>query len=117
MKIIITDFRPIPLKRPRYNKTTASVFDSQKAEKQALALILKSYFKVPINNPISLELEFNYLSKKKGVHGSRPDIDNLIKFVLDAGNGIAWTDDALVYKISAIKNYTDNNSIVLIVQP
>ena len=33
----------------------------------------------------------------------RPDIDNLIKFVLDALNGVLYHDDCQVVKVSAIK--------------
>ena len=39
-------------------------------------------------------------------HIKRPDLDNLIKNVLDRGNGILWQDDNLVYKIEAEKLYS-----------
>lgn len=39
-------------------------------------------------------------------HTKRPDIDNLIKNVLDRGNGILWNDDNMVYEISAKKLYS-----------
>ncbi len=36
-------------------------------------------------------------------HTQKPDIDNLIKYILDCGNGILWHDDAEIYKITAQK--------------
>lgn len=39
-------------------------------------------------------------------HTNKPDIDNLAKAVLDAANGVLWTDDASIYSLSARKTYT-----------
>lgn len=36
----------------------------------------------------------------------RPDIDNLVKIVLDGLNGVAFTDDKLVVEIFAVKYYS-----------
>ena len=35
----------------------------------------------------------------------RPDIDNVVKAILDAGNGILWADDAQVYRLEVFKLY------------
>ena len=40
-------------------------------------------------------------------HTSKPDVDNLAKFCLDACNGIIWRDDALVVALMAFKRYVD----------
>lgn len=52
------------------------------------------------------------LSKKTGHdvdefyhHEAKPDIDNLLKSVLDALNGVAWKDDSSVVRITAEKFY------------
>jgi len=39
--------------------------------------------------------------------GTKPDIDNLLKAVMDACNGVAWEDDARVSAVSASKGYAD----------
>jgi Holliday junction resolvase RusA-like endonuclease len=53
----------------------------------------------PFVGPVSVTLDF-YFS------GAAPagDLDNLIKFVLDALNGSAWVDDAQVVRIIAAKH-------------
>lgn len=38
---------------------------------------------------------------------SRPDLDNIVKSILDGLNGIAWVDDAQVVEIRASKEYGD----------
>ena len=40
-------------------------------------------------------------------HTKKPDTDNLIKSVLDALNGIAYKDDSMIYKLTAIKKYSE----------
>jgi Holliday junction resolvase RusA-like endonuclease len=36
---------------------------------------------------------------------NKPDIDNYIKAVMDAGNGILWVDDSQVCELHSIKVY------------
>ena len=43
-------------------------------------------------------------------HKSKVDIDNLLKFVMDSLNGLAWTDDSQVSACSALKIY-DNSPL------
>lgn len=40
-------------------------------------------------------------------HTTKPDLDKLIRAVLDALTGIAWMDDSQVLEISASKRYAD----------
>ena len=42
----------------------------------------------------------------------KPDVDNVIKIVLDALNGFAWHDDAQVVDLSVSKIYTDQEPFV-----
>jgi len=46
----------------------------------------------------------------------KPDIDNIIKAVLDGLNGVAFKDDAQVVFISAQKLYSDTPRLVVIVE-
>ncbi len=36
-------------------------------------------------------------------HTQKPDLDNMIKYILDCGNGILWHDDAEIYRITSTK--------------
>lgn len=40
-------------------------------------------------------------------HIKRPDVDNLVKAVLDALNGVAYEDDAQIVLVAAAKRYSD----------
>ena len=42
----------------------------------------------------------------------KPDMDNVVKIVLDALNGFAWHDDAQVVDLSVSKIYTDQEPFV-----
>ena len=39
---------------------------------------------------------------------SKPDLDNLIKFVQDCGNGVLWRDDCRIATLTAAKYYSPN---------
>ena len=43
-------------------------------------------------------------------HNKKPDLDNMLKAVMDALNGVAWSDDSNVVRITSDKKYA---SIVL----
>jgi Holliday junction resolvase RusA-like endonuclease len=77
----------------------------------------------PINGPVSLKVVC-YFSRPKshyrtGRHtgelrpdapiwcATKPDGDNLLKFVLDALNGVYWTDDSRVVKACVAKLYDE----------
>ena len=54
-------------------------------------------------------------SLRKGVsveHIGVPDLDNMIKFVLDALNKVWWVDDSQVIAIHASKRYGEAQTIL-----
>lgn len=50
-------------------------------------------------------------------HTSRPDVDNVVKALCDALNGIAWTDDAQVAEIRASKEWAPRANTSATVEP
>lgn len=46
-------------------------------------------------------------------HTSKPDIDNLVKGLFDAANGIVWKDDSQVVEVKAEKGYRNEPGIWL----
>ena len=47
-------------------------------------------------------------------HVSKPDIDNIVKLVTDALNGVAYVDDSSVVRVAGTKNYTTNEPSTLV---
>jgi Holliday junction resolvase RusA-like endonuclease len=92
-----------------YNPDTA---DAWKEEIKASFLPIR---RQPINEPVRLRVSF-YLPAPKAMkinadtsvpHGKKPDLDNLLKAVMDAMSNIGvWEDDALVYAVDSSKWYT-----------
>jgi Holliday junction resolvase RusA-like endonuclease len=48
-------------------------------------------------------------------HTQKPDIDNLVKFYLDCGNGILWYDDSKIDKVTAIKTFGNENRTEMLI--
>ena len=48
------------------------------------------------------------------VFPGRPDIDNIVKAVLDACNGVTFEDDAQVFRVMATKRYGDPMILVTV---
>ena len=73
----------------------------------------------------SLFFEFqipkNKLSKfNKGVcipHTSKPDLDNLAKLILDALNGLAYTDDSQISFLQVSKIYSNEPKVIILIEP
>lgn len=77
-----------------------------------------------IDEPIKLTIEFHFpllksWSKNKHVamvgkyKRTKPDIDNLIKTVLDAANGHLWKDDNQIVEIRSFKKYAEQSKIIM----
>ncbi len=76
---------------------------------------------------IKLTIEFYFpprknWSKKKlskmltRYKNTKPDLDNLLKTVLDAGNGKLWNDDNQIVEIRTFKKYSDVARTVMIIE-
>lgn len=67
----------------------------------------------PLEGRVEISLEFIFerpkRTKKSVIYKkTKPDIDNLIKAVLDAMNKVIYKDDNRVCKLSAVKKYGDS---------
>ncbi len=78
--------------------------------------------KPPIDTPVCVALEFHFappksLSDKKRAAligqamTKKPDIDNLVKLVFDAMNGIVWMDDKQVSSLTTKKVYSETSKV------
>lgn len=128
MEIVIYG-EPVPQGRPKFASFGGHVhaYDPAKSKnyKQLVRFWVTQYLKKLdgfklLQNALCVDLTF-YMSiptswaKKKRIEASqgiiRPivrnaDIDNCIKAVLDANNGLLWSDDCIITDISARKRYT-----------
>lgn len=122
---IVLPGEPIPQQRPRIFAKGA-MDPCWKAKQQQKEYIKSRY---PLLNasksPLSVEMQFIFpypksMSEKKRLLAekvSRPDIDNLIKYVFDMGNTLMWEDDSLVVSITANKTYgLDPRTIISILE-
>lgn len=83
----------------------------------------KQFKRQPFDVALKLEVAF-YMrrpkSRKKALfHKVKWDLDNLIKQLSDAGNGILWKDDSIIVEIHTTKSYSPKESgyIVLNITP
>ena len=112
--------KPIPQQRHRHNNN--KTYDPQHSDKLYFKSIISHTIRThnaleehTFCGPIEISLSFflrlpksKQLRKTKGLyHISKPDIDNLIKFILDVMSDIIYADDAYVCKINAAKYYSD----------
>ena len=133
------DGDPRPKARPRLSR--GRVFnptsDHEKAVRYdinlAIANLPKELFPktIPLfpEGPVGLYLSFYFmlprsLSKAErerrmgngAQHTQKPDLDNIVKAILDVGNGLLWTDDAQVSHISAGKRWGAKPGTLIVVK-
>lgn len=109
--------------RPRFARIGAHVraYTPKKTEgaENTIKLIASNALASPFNGAVEIFIVFGMpipksTSKKRSEglksspHLKRPDVDNLVKLVLDALNGVAWDDDSQVFSIVARKVYSDD---------
>lgn len=64
----------------------------------------------PRGTPVALTCTFTFThppSSKNWNHVVKPDLDNLVKLVMDALTGVAWEDDVQVTTLIARKYYAE----------
>lgn len=90
-RVLVLDGVPHSKERPRFDKqgrAYKSPVDAAAEEKTAWKL--RPAFRQPLTGNLAVGCVFFRPNRQ------RIDKDNLLKHVLDAGNGIAWVDDAQV---------------------
>ena len=108
---IVVRGEPTPKARPRVvNGHAYTPKRTKDAEKEVAYAWLKEYGAKKISSPINIEIIFNMRppqGKRTSHVQKRPDIDNLVKTILDGLNGVAYLDDKQVYRLTAIKRWAD----------
>ena len=122
--LVIDDLVPMSAPRPRFSKN-GRVFSPPKYEdyKSKISSQYKGYFfgdnfiKIKICFEFKVPKSYNKEKRSKALEGilrpTQKDTDNLVKGILDALNGVSFTDDRYIYYIQAEKRYSDNNRITI----
>lgn len=116
--------------RPRLNSYTGSVYTPTRTKDYET--LVEQYFllKYPRFKPFEgrVQVEINAFfevpkSTKKAEKElmlenkinptKKPDIDNIVKIILDAMNGIAFKDDIQITKLSVEKAYSEKESVLV----
>jgi len=124
-KIVI--FEPISLKRHRH-RLKGGTYDPSKKDKDDFIKAIGDLPEEKMTNPIKCELHFfckrpknHYKTGKKSnelkesapkYNTNNKDLDNMVKFILDALNNKLYTDDCLIVEINCIKSYSENNGYI-----
>lgn len=115
---------PIAQQRPRFARKGkfVSCYDNQAKIKEGYKWQIRSQFREePLMVPLSLDLVFfmpipsslSFVKKRQMAngligHSKKPDLDNLVKFVLDCLNELLFKDDSQVIELRAKKVYSTN---------
>lgn len=136
IEIIIPGLTPVAWSRAgilvRQGKPRLFTRPSTRSYKDTLALFAASAMgsSPPLQGPLSMICRFSLpipeswtrLKRNEAESGDllptgRPDIDNYVKAVADALNGIAWTDDAQVVEMRASKRYAPEPGVYVRIEP
>ncbi len=101
---------PVAKGRPRFGNGRTYTPAKTKAFESQFRCELRKQKGFRVHGPVDVTILF-YLKKpqrpKDAFPCVRPDLDNFLKAVLDAANGILWNDDAQIVSLTAHKRYCD----------
>lgn len=102
---------PTAKKYLRWKEAVGYLLTAQhRKEPTEYACAVKAIFRMPIPESWSKKKRAEAIGKPVPV---KPDIDNLVKGLFDAANGIVWKDDNQVVRCEAEKVYSDSPGITL----
>jgi len=120
-------FEPVSLKRHRHRKH-GGTYDPSKKEKEEFVKVLEHLPIEKMTQPIQCILHFyckrpkNHYKTGKNAHilketspkynVNNKDLDNMVKFILDALNDKLYLDDCQIIEILCSKNYSDNDGYI-----
>lgn len=118
MTQIVLTMRGVPASRPRVTKN--GTFNPAKYSnyKKALSLYFNAFRCSYAPQPLEIDVLFVFKPSKSVKSNKFPDsppydVDNLLKGILDAGNGVLYDDDLQINKASVTKKYGAEDKIYI----
>ena len=121
---IVLEGAPIPWKRAGINSRgkEMTIYDKQYFEKKcAREEMRKQFLCEPLKGPVAISITFHMpiptgtsqTARRKMIEGDKqhdrkPDVDNLLKYIFDAMNGVIFVDDSQICLVNARKIYSDS---------
>jgi len=103
---------PVAWARPRMNKGKAFTAERQREARSSLSWQIAMGWgrpKVERKKALGMTIEFVFKARRKSDLGmlrvARPDLDNLVKLVMDAAQDIVFEDDAQIAELTVIKRW------------
>tara|TARA_R110002124_G_scaffold71814_1_gene192137 strand:- start:480 stop:878 length:399 start_codon:yes stop_codon:yes gene_type:complete len=123
---LIVPTEPVGKARPRFGRgktytpaktVKAETFIQLCATQKGVPKLLENSLRMIITFSMGIPKSWSAKKKAEAKLGnirptSKPDIDNLIKLVGDALNGIAYKDDSQIVEIQAVKKYGKPQTII-----
>lgn len=99
-----------PAKTAGYERYVAMLYRASggKLNDGAVMINITAYYKMP--QKLS-KARFSDMLNGVLLPTKKPDIDNVVKIILDALNSVAYTDDSHIVRLSAEKSYAINPSV------
>jgi len=120
-------FEPVSLKRHRH-RLKGGTYDPSKKDKDDFIKAIENFPEEKMTKPLKCVLNFyckrpkNHYKTGKNAHIlkdtspkyniNNKDLDNMVKFVLDALNDKLYTDDSLIFEISCSKMYSEGEGYI-----
>ena len=122
---------PEPWMRFGVNRRTGGIYDRQPNVRCFYkGIIASKYRDEPLTCPLNVTISFRMPVAKSASgrarrdmisgylhHAKKPDIDNLVKLVLDTMTGIVYKDDCQIVRLAADKRYSEIPGIVIGIEP
>jgi len=121
--------RPVAKARPRWDIRNAHMYTPERTRnaEEIMRGAMREACSVPLTGALELGVKFcfqrpsNWAKSRRDAidngeepwHEVKPDRDNLLKLVKDAGNGVLWGDDAQIVTGPTDKVYSACNQTVI----
>jgi Holliday junction resolvase RusA-like endonuclease len=125
--------KPMGKQRPRFSRANGRAYTPAETANYEnlirLAFTEKYPDHIPTEDPVSLSFCAVYPVPKSWTKGKqlaalegelfpgKPDIDNILKIIQDAGNNVIWKDDAQVFKLKeTMKRYGTRPGLSVLIE-